>query len=193
MTRPKRAPRGTAPQPSFKEGVTDDQDCSAETLANPVPFSYALRRSSGGGNVNPYLGWASFASSRQRSGYREQTTCVQRTSNQLLDYLTSHPDKGFACELLLLVPQERVENDGYNPLRFLSAGTMSGYRFEIGDCSTDAKGLTAHYQVSAVPAERGVSGLRAFCTDESGLIWYDEVTKADRQRTVWLHDAQWSD
>ncbi len=131
--------------------------------------------------------------SRQVANEAATVSKLRAFSALQTNYLTSHPDKGFACELLLLVPQERVENDGYNPLRFLSAGTMSGYRFEIGDCSTDAKGLTAHYQVSAVPAERGVSGLRAFCTDESGLIWYDEVTKADRQRTVWLHDAQWSD
>jgi hypothetical protein len=86
----------------------------------------------------------------------------------------AHVDKGFACELPLLRPAEGEQNPvDYDPLRFLTTGTSVGYKFVLGNCRTDAKGVLIHYEATAVPVERGKTGFHAFCTDDSGLLWYD--------------------
>jgi hypothetical protein len=89
-------------------------------------------------------------------------------------FAAAHLDKGFACELSLLVPEEGEQNPvDYDPLRFLTTGTSAGYKFALANCRTDAKGVVVHYEATAVPVERGKTGFHAFCTDDSGLLWYD--------------------
>jgi hypothetical protein len=89
-------------------------------------------------------------------------------------FAAAYVDKGFACELPLLRPAESDQNSvDYDPLRFLTTGTSAGYKFVLGNCRTDAKGVVVHYEATAVPVERGKTGFHAFCTDDSGLLWYD--------------------
>jgi len=62
----------------------------------------------------------------------------------------------------------------YDPLGFLTTGTRAGYRFTLDGCQVDNNGTVAHYQVSAVPVEPGISrGVRSFCTDETGVVRCD--------------------
>lgn len=90
-------------------------------------------------------------------------------------FAAAHVDKGFACELLLLRSAESEQNPvDYDPLRFLTTGTSAGYTFALGNCRTDTKGVVVHYEATAVPVERGKTGFHAFCTDDSGLLWYDK-------------------
>jgi hypothetical protein len=90
-------------------------------------------------------------------------------------YAAAHPEKGFACELPQLKPLEQQEkNSDYDPFGFLSTGTWAGYRFEIEGCHVEKKGIVAHYQASAVPVVPGTTGFRAFCTDETGTLRYDD-------------------
>jgi hypothetical protein len=46
----------------------------------------------------------------------------------------------------------------------LEAGTRNGYRFELSGCAG-----ASSYRVSATPIQKG-SGLRSYCSDESGVI-----------------------
>lgn len=87
-------------------------------------------------------------------------------------YSVAHAYSGFACELPLLKPLgEQTFPD--QSLEFLLTGVRSGYKFSMVNCGPDANRARAHYQVTAVPVEKGATGVRTFCADESGVIWYD--------------------
>ena len=88
------------------------------------------------------------------------------------EYMAAHAYMGFACELSLLEPiaRQRFPN---RPLMFLKSEVQSGYKFSQISCSSDANRARVRYQISAVPVERGKTGVRAFCADETGVIWYD--------------------
>jgi len=91
-----------------------------------------------------------------------------RTVSELQSkYATAHADTGFACELALLKPAEQRDDADYDPTSFLTTGTWVGYRFALDGCQVDKRGVVAHYQASDVPIERGTTGFRAFCTDET--------------------------
>jgi hypothetical protein len=53
-----------------------------------------------------------------------------------------------------------------------------GDKFMLGNCRSDDKGVVVYYEATAVPVEHGRTGFHAFCTDESGLLWYDEQGSA---------------
>ena len=98
-----------------------------------------------------------------------------RTINALqAKYSALHQEKGYACDLRLLKPTEPPKNSDDDPfVSSLLTGTSSGFKFALGNCYADAKGAVLNYQATAAPVEPGGTGFRAFCTDESGLIWYD--------------------
>jgi hypothetical protein len=87
-------------------------------------------------------------------------------------YSAAHAYGGFACDLPLLKPVgEQTFPD--QSLGFLITGVRSGYTFSMVNCGPDANRAGVHYQVIAVPVEKGTTGVRTFCADESGVIWYD--------------------
>lgn len=88
------------------------------------------------------------------------------------EYSTDYAYTGFACELPLLTQIGRQKFPDYS-LEFLTTGLRAGYRFSLVSCASDANRARAHYQLTAVPVEKGVTGIRTFCADESGVIWYD--------------------
>jgi len=95
------------------------------------------------------------------------------------EYAADYPEKGFACALPLLEHSEKPPNrTDYDPGRFLVTGTWSGYNFAVVSCNPNAEGMVSHYQATAVPSERGKTGSRAFCTDDSGELWYDRSGSA---------------
>jgi|SRR5580692_3887742 hypothetical protein len=101
-----------------------------------------------------------------------------RTIIRLQDqYMADHAYSGFACELPLLKPTEKQNEAAADPLRFLTTGSQYGYKFSLFSCGSDANKARNYYQVTAVPVEHG-AGLRAFCADESGVIWDDEAGSA---------------
>jgi hypothetical protein len=94
-------------------------------------------------------------------------------------FAAAHPEKGFTCELPLLRPLENQREDTlYDALHFLTTARNAGYKFVLDNCNIDARGVVVHYQATAVPIERGATGIRAFCTDDSGWLWYDEEGSA---------------
>jgi len=97
-----------------------------------------------------------------------------RRLNQLQNsYAASHPAKGFACQLPELKPATPV-GDTYKPDELLfTTGSQNGYKFAVTGCRPDLNGVVTQYQVTAVPLQRGVTGFRVFCTDQSGATWDD--------------------
>jgi hypothetical protein len=87
-------------------------------------------------------------------------------------YATAHPENGFACQLKELRPTENMPDVYGNPMN-LVAGEWTGYKFEIVRCSADKNKVFAKYEVTAVPVRPRVSGVRAFCTDQSGQVFYE--------------------
>jgi hypothetical protein len=86
-------------------------------------------------------------------------------------YSAAHLDKGFACEFQLLQAAERT-SDPHQSTDALS-GESSGYTFALIGCAPELNGIVTHYQVTAVPTKPGVSGVRVFCTDQTGQLFYD--------------------
>lgn len=118
--------------------------------------------------------------SRQRANQAVAVSKLLAINTLQTKYTVAHPEKGFACELVLLKAAEPLEDANYDPLRFLVTGTMSGYKFALGNCRADANGVVVHYQATAVPVESRVTGFRSFCVDESGIIWNDESGSATK-------------
>jgi len=88
------------------------------------------------------------------------------------EYMAAHAGNGFACDLSLLRPFGQGKFPDYS-LDFLTAKVQSGYRFSMASCSSDANRARVHYQITAVPVARDTTGIRAFCADETEVIWYD--------------------
>jgi len=87
-------------------------------------------------------------------------------------YSASHPDKGYVCQLSLL-KSTKSASGGYDPDEFLLSETHAGYRITLTDCEPEPNGIVRSYRAIAVPREPGKSGVRAFCTDQTGVLWYD--------------------
>jgi len=116
---------------------------------------------------------------RRQHGNEASTVGMLSTITELQsNYAAAHPGQGFACDLARLKSTGPVKDPYYDPEEFLVTGTRSGYRLKVADCRADSNGVVIHYQVTAVPLEPGKSGFRAFCTDESGSLWYDEAGSA---------------
>jgi len=87
-------------------------------------------------------------------------------------YAAAHSENGFACQLKQLRPIETMPGVYGNPMNLVT-GEWVGYRFEIVGCIPEKNGVVAHYQVTAVPLRPSASGVRAFCTDQTGNVFYD--------------------
>ena len=82
-------------------------------------------------------------------------------------YAAQHPDKGFTCSLSALKDGGLVSSE-------LATGSRYGYRYEVGGCEAGAEGgANKKFQIEACPLTVNQSGVRAFCSDESGVIRFD--------------------
>jgi len=59
----------------------------------------------------------------------------------------------------------------------LAGGVKAGYTFAPGTCIT-AGTLTVTFQYTAVPIAPGSTGVRYFCTDNSGILKFSTVDGA---------------
>jgi hypothetical protein len=115
---------------------------------------------------------------RQHANEAASVARLRRVNELQNTYVTSNPSRGFACQLPLLKPAIPV-SDSYDPDEFLLTGTHSGYKFAVTVCRADPNGVITQYGVSAVPLEPGKSGFRAFCTNQTGMMWYDSDGSAE--------------
>ena len=81
-----------------------------------------------------------------------------------INYAASHASQGYTCSLSDLAQANLIANA-------LATGQKAGYVFQLTDCSAGAEGgPNVKYQVVAYPLRVNQTGLRAFCSDESGVI-----------------------
>lgn len=116
------------------------------------------------------------------AGIRQNESVAVGTLRKIHDlqskYTSAHPNEGFACQLQGLRPAEDTTTNAYDPTTTMLAGEWSGYKFVLAGCTPTEKGIVIHYQITAVPITRGLTGVRAFCTDESGTLFYTESGSA---------------
>jgi type IV pilus assembly protein PilA len=92
---------------------------------------------------------------------------VRRLTAAEIAYANAHDQTGYTCTLTDL----RESLDNPEP----SGGTKNGYVFEIVGCKAETPGgPNTMFQVIAYPITKGSSGRRAFCSDESAVVRYDE-------------------
>src|SRR5271168_3234545 len=87
-------------------------------------------------------------------------------------YAAEHGNIGFTCELPLLRRTDK-RGETHDPVAALLIGEWSGYRFAVVDCAGELNGIVTHCKATAVPVTPAGTGIRAFCTDESGKLFYD--------------------
>src|ERR1700675_2492371 len=103
---------------------------------------------------------------------------LRRITTLQNDYAASHLTKGFTCQLTLLKPTA-PNRDDYDSDAFLLSGERVGYRIMFAGCGPEANGVVTRYRIAAVPLEPRKSGVRAFCTDETGALWFDARGSAE--------------
>jgi hypothetical protein len=103
---------------------------------------------------------------------------LRKLANLETNYSAAHTEQGFVCQMSLLKSTPPSSGE-YDPEEFLILDRYAGYKIKLDGCEPDPNGLVTHYRAAAVPAEPGKSGVRAFCTDQSGALWYDNSGSAD--------------
>jgi type IV pilus assembly protein PilA len=106
--------------------------------------------------------------SRRAAGEASAMQSVRLINSAEITYASRYPDRGFTCSLADLA------NPGGNsgPAladAALAGGTKKGYRFLVTHCSGEP---AVSYLITAVPSAPGETGVRAFCSDQSGIIRY---------------------
>ena len=91
-----------------------------------------------------------------------------------LTYFTSHRQEGFTCSLSALEKAGLISGP-------LASGQETGYAFELTGCAQEAEGaINTKYQVVAYPVRLNQTGVRAFCSDESGAVKVDAGGSAEK-------------
>jgi type IV pilus assembly protein PilA len=95
-------------------------------------------------------------------------------------YYLANPNTGYTCALSDLAGNERAASMTKARLidDRLASGTKSGYQFVVQNCVRPDKG-EGKYQVVAYPVSRNQTGVRAFCSDETGVIKFDPSGSPD--------------
>jgi type IV pilus assembly protein PilA len=88
-----------------------------------------------------------------------------------LRYSQAHPSKGFTCDFALLKTEAR-SNTEQGREGFLVSDSFEGYKFSLSGCEVDSQGVAVRYKATAVPLVPGKTGVRAFCTDQTGELRY---------------------
>ncbi|MGH9670491.1 MAG: DUF4190 domain-containing protein [Terriglobales bacterium] len=99
-------------------------------------------------------------------------------------YAASYPQVGFSSSLEVLgggVPCNVSSTTACLIDQVLASGQKSGYRFtyEVQDANGDQ--VMDAYFVQAVPISPGQSGVRSFCSDESGVICYSTTETCTKE------------
>jgi hypothetical protein len=115
---------------------------------------------------------------RRRANEAVAVGSLRRITALQYEYAASHSTKGFACQLPLLKSGARY-NEDYDSDALLLTGEYVGYRIAFVACEPEPNGVVTRYRIAAVPLEPGKSGVRAFCIDETGALWYDASGSAE--------------
>jgi hypothetical protein len=120
-----------------------------------------------------FLGIFSPSTPRVFLNHRRAAESIRELNRAEYNYAAQHPNAGFACNLSDLGEQASEPLSGTGPVdRALASGAKSLYHFEIR-CLPSGKKVGG-YTITATPVEPGTTGKYAFCSDQSGEIWYSE-------------------
>jgi len=110
-------------------------------------------------------GWI-LVSQWERIGYLDSAIASMRVLVAAeATFAQAHPDIGYACTLSALPSDELTA-------QLVKNGRKNGYVFEIGRCPSEGvRGPASKYQLTARPL---VTGMPAFCSDQTGVVKYDE-------------------
>jgi type IV pilus assembly protein PilA len=81
-----------------------------------------------------------------------------------INFASNHAQAGFTCSLSDLSGEQLISSD-------LAEGKKNGYAFALANCTPG--GPNIKFQIVAYPEKPNQSGVRAFCSDESGVIKVD--------------------
>jgi len=84
-------------------------------------------------------------------------------------YAAAHPTNGFTCDFVLLKTEVPPSRD-HTHEGFLFSDSFEGYKFSLTGCEADSEGVIVRYKATAVPVLPGKTGIRAFCTDQTGEL-----------------------
>ena len=96
-------------------------------------------------------------------------------------YYLAYPNAGYTCTLSSLAGGERPSPSAAKTRLIddrLAMGEKYGYRFVVQNCVHPETG-EGKYQVVAYPVSRNQTGVRAFCSDETGVIKFDTSGSPD--------------
>lgn len=106
--------------------------------------------------------------------HRRAVEGIRELNRAEYNYAARHPEEGFACNLSDLAEQRSEPQSSVSLVdRVLASGTKSSYHFEIRCSQGGSQGATG-YTITARPVELGTTGKYAFCTNQTGEIWYSE-------------------
>jgi hypothetical protein len=89
-------------------------------------------------------------------------------------YASAHPDHGYSCSLNeLFAKGESAGAEGQTADNSLTAEESNGYHFSITGCTGNP---ASKFQILAAPTESD-SGMKTFCSDESGTIRFEANSK----------------
>ena len=89
-----------------------------------------------------------------------------------ISYQATNPKAGFTCKLSDLGSAGLINSS-------LASGQRTGYVFVLQNCGADNEGdPISKFQITASPATPNSTGVRAFCADESAVVWVDDTGSA---------------
>lgn len=108
---------------------------------------------------------------------------LRALTNLELRYAAAHPSKGFTCEFALLKTAAPSSGERIHE-GFLVSDSFEGYKFSLTGCEVDPNAVVVRYKATAVPLLPGKTGVRAFCTDQTGELLYSVNESAERCRPL---------
>jgi hypothetical protein len=115
---------------------------------------------------------------RQRVNEAAAVATLHHIHELQAQYAIANPTRGFSCFLDLL--EERSGGEMIVQA-FPSSNERSGYGFAVATTvGCYVKSPLRLYQITAVPLAPGKTGVRAFCSDQEGVIWYDDDGSANK-------------
>ena len=93
---------------------------------------------------------------------------IRTINTAQITYASTYTAVGYTCSLMDLDGGEPYTEKSAGLIDgVLASGQRSGYRFTLSNCSGSP---VEAYQVVAEPVAVGQSGVRAFCSDQTGVI-----------------------
>lgn len=105
---------------------------------------------------------------------------IQTIVQAELMYSVTYPSRGYACSLRALGGDPSAGPPSAEAAQVLTgdlaSGIESGYIFTLSNCirvSQNGMERVEGYTITAVPQTVGKTGIRGFCSNDSGIIKYD--------------------